>query len=240
MKKKTLLQNLPDRYCFTEHDGGYLLYDKEAKAKRTNHLFKGKFYLSSEGTRYVFQDNYYNTADELIAAMDQWAASLPFDAEIYNPSFRKHYMIECALYDYLESLGFKYVDDCFEKNFNHMHMLEDAFGTQICAIRFKVEHDTTTGSIKRIFPQNETRWTESSFTDLDSAIGSVNSIVASCALAANATLTDTLSRMTESRASNMLDKYFSITDLTVYTADARQKTIEYLEKELQRLKNTNQ
>ena len=28
MKKKSLLQNLPDRYCFMEHDGGYLLYDK--------------------------------------------------------------------------------------------------------------------------------------------------------------------------------------------------------------------
>lgn len=106
MKKKTLLDKFGARYYIIEHNGGYLLYDKEGKARRANMLFKGLFYLASSGKSYVFQEEYYETPEELIHAMEEWAKTLPFDVELYNPSFKKSYMIECAVHDYLESLGF--------------------------------------------------------------------------------------------------------------------------------------
>ena len=41
MKKKDLLKQFSERYTIMERDGGYLLYDKEGKARRANQLFKG-------------------------------------------------------------------------------------------------------------------------------------------------------------------------------------------------------
>ena len=131
MKKKTLLDKLGERYYTIEHNGGYLLYDKEGKAKRANMLFKGLFYLASSGKSYVFQEEYYETPEELIHAMEEWAKTLPFDVELYNPSFKKSYMIECAVHDYLEMLGF--VID------RRTCTLSDASGKELCTIECKVE-----------------------------------------------------------------------------------------------------
>ena len=226
MKKKDLLKQFSERYTIMERDGGYLLYDKEGKARRANQLFKGRFYLSSEGKRFVFQDEYYNTPDELIQAMEDWAATLPFSVELYNPAFKKSYMIECAVHDYLETLG-------FVRN-ERTCTLSDASGKELCTIECKVEDGKSCGSITRSV--SEISWQEAKFTDLDSAIGACNILLSTYFLMVNSLVTGMMSKMTHHRASLFLTKTFDINTFSVHAEDAKQKAIQQLEEELKRLK----
>lgn len=231
--KKSLLSAFGERYHVIEYDGGYLLYDKEGYSKRANALYLGYFFISTDNTRFKFNDDYYQTTTELLEAMTKFNKTRPFDAEIYNPVYRKHCKIEMALHDYLESLGFKmsWGDD-------GIYYLEDSYGQRICSIRIEVKKDTVTGSIiRRVNPLLVSdKWVESSFTDLDSAIGAVNSILAMYCASINAITMNVLNGLTTSRASDVFDNTFDVKTLTVYTENAKQKTVEMLENELKKLK----
>lgn len=228
MKKKNLLKQFSERYTIIEHDGGYLLYDKKGKARRANQLFKGRFYLSSEGKRFVFQDEYYNTPEELICAMEAWAATLPFSVELYNPAFKKSYFIECALYDYLESLGFEH------ERMSHNFILKDGFGKKLCSINYEVEDGKSCGDVRR--PIDDKSWQHARFTDIDSAIAACNTLLSTYCIGVNAKVMGMMSKMTTSRVSSFFTKTFNIGTLTTYTEDAKQKAIQQLEEELKRLK----
>lgn len=234
-KDKHLLDALGERYTTIEHDGGYCLYDKQRPAKRSNSKYIGKFYIASDKTQYAFRDNYYKDVESLVAAMDAYNATLPFDADIYNPLFRSNYRIECALCDYLESLGFESLRRSRESTF----VLNDCYGQRICELTIFVKEDTTEGVITRhILTRDQFKQytTDSPFTDLDSAIASVNSILATYVASINACATNLLSKITTSRSALLLDKTFDLQKLEVYTEDARAKMIEVLEKELAELK----
>lgn len=230
MKKKDLLKQFGERYITIEHNGGYLLYDKEGKAMRAQYLFKGLFYLASSGDRYVFQDEYYPTVEELIQAMDKWAETLPFSVEIYNPVFKKSYMIECALCDYLTSLGFAVKGKTCT--------LSDAMGKELCTINIKVEDGKSCGVVSRELPSSEyqARSQCAVFTDLDSAIGACNTLLSSYCVSVNSVVTNMMSNMTNHRVSAFFNKTFDMRTWSVYTEDAKQKAIDQLESELKRLK----
>ena len=233
MKKNDLLKKFGDRYLISEHNGGYLLYDKEVSGRRANYQYKGKFYLSSCGSSYVFDEERYATPEELILAMEEWASTLPFDAEIYNPVYKKSYMIECALYDYLTSLGFE-----SDNSYGRSYILCDAFGRQICNIHVDVEDGKSCGCVKRICAETKecAKWQEAKFTDLDSAIGACNTLVATYCTCVNSSVMLMMSKLTNSRVSEFYDKTFDIRAFTQYTEDGKAKAIEQLEAELKRLK----
>lgn len=231
-KRKQMLEAFDERYQLIEHDGGWLLYDKEGHSTRANALYLGIFYISTDNTRYSFRGDYYNTVDELIKATEAYNKTLPFDAEIYNPSYRKHCMVEMALHDYLKGLGFKMSWGGYEGT---TYYIEDSYGQRICTIKVEVKEDTTTGIVTRFIP-NSNKWTDALFTDLDSAIGAVNSILSMYCLSINAITMNVLNALTESRATQVLDVTFDVKKLSAYKEDAKQKTIEHLEKELKRLK----
>lgn len=226
MKKKALLTRFGERYTVIDHDGGYLLYDKEGKAKRAQQLFKGHFYLSTDGNKYVFKEEYYDTPEAMIQAMEDWAATLPFNVELYNPCFKKSYMIECAIHDYLDSLGL--VD-----KFDH-YTLSDCEGRELCSISFMVEDNKTSGRVVRYI--NDKSWQDAQFTDLDSAIGACNTLLSTCCLSVNSIVTNLMSKMTNHRISSFFNHTFDMKTFVAYTEDARQKAIEQLEAELKRLK----
>lgn len=231
--KKGLIAAFGDRYLLLEHDGGYLLYDKERKSKRSNHYYIGKFYISTNGKKYSFMENYHDDKDSLIAAIEEYNKTLPFDPDNFNPINRKHYTIECCVCDYLSELGFK---RSWNGNSNNSYVLEDLYGQIICRIDVVVKEDTTKGIIRRVIPNTET-WTESEFEDLDGAIGACNSILSCYCLAIHAMTTNLLKNMTDARCSNILDKTFDIQTLTEYAEDTKEKTIAYLEAELKKLKS---
>lgn len=242
-KRKQMLEAFGERYHLIEHDGGWLLYDKEGHSKRANALYIGIFYISTDNTRYSFRGDYYDTVDKLIQAMEAYNKTLPFDAEIYDPSYRKNWFVRTAFHDYMESIGFVRVDKRMLGQPDYdFYVLKDGDGQEICEIYITVKEDTTTGKVRRNIKnedEGKVRWTESEFTDLDSAIGAVNSILSVYCLSINAITMNVLNALTESRASQVLDVTFDVKKLSAYTEDAKQKTIEHLEKELKRLKGEN-
>jgi hypothetical protein len=233
-KDKVLLDALGERYDVIEHDGGYCLYDKERPAKRSMHKYIGMFFISTDKKRYSFNDNYYKDVESLVKAMDDYNATLPFDTDIYCPIFKKSYRIEIALFDYLESLGFER-----EWGGERRYFKNDCFGQCICDLTVQVEEGTTKGVIRRsIITSDEYRiqFTDSPFTDLDSAIASVNTILATYVASVDAAAMDILNKITHSRSALLLDTTFDVRTLSKFTEDGRMKMIEVLEKELEQLK----
>lgn len=237
-KDKSLLDALGERYAVIDHDGGYCLYDKERPAKRTKYKYIGKFYISSDKKQYAFNDKYYKDVESMVKAMDDYNATLPFDTYIYCPIFKNSYRIENALYDYLESLGFT---TNYEMNSTRgkRYIKNDCFGQCICDLTVWVKDGTTGGVITRnILTPNENKMlaTESPFEDLDSAIASVNTILATYVALINAAAMNILNKITHSRSALLFDTTFDVRKLSKFVEDGRVKMIEVLEKELEQLK----
>ena len=231
-----LIRPFDDTFWIIPHDGGYCLYDRTRYCKRANAQYLGKFYISSGSDRYVFRDEYYEDAKSLICAMDKYNATLPFSPEIYDPTYRKNCQIEMASYDYLTSLGFKKLNDL--GIFKDIFILNDAYEQKICELEIETVKDTTRGVVRRWIYQN--KWDgkviEVPFINLETAIGAINSQLANYTMLLHAQLLNLYEDMTKERATIVLDNTYDKAKGTSQYKDARQKTIEYLEKELKRLK----
>lgn len=231
---KEMLNAFAENYVALDHNGGYCLYDKSRKSKRSNYAFIGKFYISNDRKHYVFNDDSYNTPEELVEAMDKYNETLPFSPDVYDPIYRKHCKIEFALHDYLGSLGFKMEWGKGDPAFGVVYSVKDMYGATMLELLVHVKEDTTEGCIIRNI--SESKWTEASFTDLDSAVGAVNSVLSAYLTVFNAQVVNMFSKMTTARASTILNKSFDMRSLTAYAEDAKQKMIKTLEEELARLK----
>ena len=237
-KDKILLDALGERYEVLEHDGGYCLYDKERPAKRTKYKYIGKFYISSDKKQYAFNDKYYKDVESLAKAMDDYNATLPFDADVYCPMFKNSFRIEIALYDYLESLGFT-TERGIALRSGTRYIKNDCFGQCICDLNVWVKDETTEGVITRniLTPdENKVFTTDSPFNDLDSAIASINTILATYVASINAAAMNILNKIAYSRSALLLDTTFDVRKMSKFVEDGRKKMVEVLEKELEQLK----
>ena len=237
-KDKNLLDALGERYEVLEHDGGYCLYDKQRPAKRTNCKYIGKFHISSDKKQYAFGEKYYKDVESLVKEMDAYNAALPFDADIYCPIFKNSYRIEIALHDYLESLGFT-MERGVGGRYGTRYIKNDCFGQCICDLTVWVKDETTEGVITRniLTPDKSKEFTtDSPFNDLDSAIASVNTILATYVTSINAAAMNILNKITHSRSAILLDTTFDVSNLSKFVEDGRLKMIDVLEKELKQLK----
>ena len=232
---KTLLSLFGDDYSVFEHNGGYILYDKKRKSSRSNFKYLGKFYISNDKTKFVFNDECYSDVTSLVDAIDEYNKTLPFDSEIYNPIVRKNCRIEYALHDYLEELGFEMV----WKHMEAIYTLKDVYGEIICSVTFDVKEDTTEGKLTKII-SGESKYTFSCidvpFTDLDSAIGACNTLLSAYLLQLSSKTIHAASKMTNSRVSKIMKKTFDTSTLETYIEDEKKHIIEYLESELRMLK----
>ena len=234
-KTKELLSAFGDRYATFENNGGYCLYDKEKPCKRANFSFLGKFYISTDKTSYVFNDTNYKNVESLISAMDEYNKTLPFSAEIYDPIYKKNYQIECALHDYLTSLG-------FEMSWKHLtpfYTFKDVYGEIVLSLSFEVKEDTTEGKLTRYISNGDKyseTWIDAPFHDMDSAIGACNTMISTYCALLNSKMMNVLNSLTKSRSAILLKKTFDVATLTEYTEDNQKKVIQYLEEELKRLK----
>lgn len=240
-KDKILLDTLGEKYEVLEHDGGYCLYDKERPAKRTYCKYIGKFYISSDKKQYAFNDKYYKDVESMVKAMDDFNATLPFDADIYCPIFKNSYRIEIALHDYLESLGFT-MDRGIAPRSGTRYIKNDCFGQCICDLNVWIKDETTEGVITRniLTPDKSKEFTtDSPFDGLDSAIASVNTILATYVASIDSAAMNILNKITNSRSALLLDTTFDVRNLSKFVEDGRVKMIEVLEKELAELKGND-
>lgn len=230
-QKKGMLNALGDRFTTIEHDGGYLLLDKEQEAHLTQQSYGkyiGKIYLASSGNYYVYRDIHYRNVDNLLKAIEEYNATLPFDIEIYNPSYLPSYKIEAGLHQYLKSIGFTNVSE------RDTYELKDLYGHSICTLYFSVDSDTAEGKVTRSCGGH--KWQDSEFTDLDSAVAAVNSLVATYLACVQAQVMNALNLLMSSRATKILDHTIANNGFDEYITNAKEKAITYLEQELKRLK----
>lgn len=234
-KKSPLLDAFGEQYLLISWDGGYCLYDYKRECKRAKAQYLGQFYISNGRDKYVFHNERYENVQELVEAMDKYNATLPFSPEIYNPTNRKQYNVQCAITDYLTGIGFKYNNESKNSRF---YSYSDVFGNYICEIELATVFDTSKGFIRRkiVTTDRKKMWQEAPFRDLESAIGAVNSVIASYLGIVQSQLMNTLKALTTSRAAIMITNTYNVGDLAIYTEDATKQTIEYLETELKRLK----
>lgn len=237
-KRYPLIKAFDDNYWVLPHDGGYCLYDRTRYCKRANSQYLGKFYLSSRGDRYSFRDEYYDDIKSLVGAMDKYNETLPFSPEIYDPTYRKNWQIVMATYDYLTSLGFNKVNRIGV--FKDIFILKDAYEQKILELEIETVKDTTRGFVRRWIYQKQFdgRVIEVPFFNLETAIGAINSQVANYTTMLQAQLLNLFEDMTNERATIVLDNTYDKKKGSNQYKDARQQTIEYLESELKRLKES--
>ena len=71
---------------------------------------------------------------------------------------------------------------------------------------------------------------------MDSAIASVNTILATYVTSINAAAMNILNKITHSRSALLLDTTFDVRKMSKFVEDGRKKMVEVLEKELEQLK----
>ena len=236
--QKTALQVLKDNkekfHYYRLKDGTrnmkYVLYKMEPSL-HANTTYLGTFEIHKNRRDLIFNKGLYNIFDSMVADMEDYNKTLPFDSAIYDPMYRVNARIEMALSDYLKELG---LDFDWEKD---LFVFRDIHGTVIFGLRFDVKEDTTNGKVQRFNPQTD-NWSEATFTDLETAVAACNSLISIYAGTLNAQTAKLLSGLTESRVKEVLDKSIDYNNFQIITEDAREKAIAFMEAELKRLKQS--
>ena len=105
------LKELKEKYIVTESvsfEKHYNLYDKEEPGKHSRHKYLG--YVKVENgviTHYPTEERCKNT-DELDSVINNWIETCEHDSSTYDPDYRKSYVAEVRIHDYLVGLGFDF------------------------------------------------------------------------------------------------------------------------------------
>lgn len=214
----------------------YNVYDGTPNSgKCLQNKFLGTIYYDSKKQNVIFNDVTYNNAIVLEGALFDFALSLPWCSDYYDPSFRVGIKETYIIRDYLKSLGFKYVNgDKFTlSGINHF------FDTVYIDVIVKVDDDATTGMIMFNSPKSgDYAWVEESFTDLDDALGKLNMLIGSQLLVSAAWALDIQSKLTINTANiEGTANTFNVKTFQTYTENTKDKLIAKLEDMLKTLKS---
>lgn len=229
---KTIAQpdmNIDGRTAHSVYDG------TPNSGKCLQNKFLGIIYYDSKKQDVIFNDVTYTNAIVLEGALFDWALSLPWCSDYYDPSFRVGIKEMYIIRDYLRSLGFKYVNgDRFTlSGINHF------FNTVYIDVTVKVDEDATTGKIMFNSPKSgDYAWVEETFVDLDDALGKLNMLVGSQLLVSAAWALDIQSKLTNniSNIEGTINK-FNVKTFQTYTENTKDKLIAKLEDMLSLLKS---
>ena len=107
------LKELKEKYIVMEsisNEKHYSLYDKEKSGKHSRHLYLG--YVKVENgviTHYPTEERCKKT-EELDSVINNWIETCEHDPDTYNPDYRKSYVAEMRIHDYLVGLGFEFTN----------------------------------------------------------------------------------------------------------------------------------
>lgn len=231
--KKQMITALEDRYNIIRWEGDYLLYDRNREARYSNNgAFVAKIQLNNG--KYVFNNQVYTEAEKLIEAIDTYVETLPFNSEFYDPIYRKHVKIQLCCREYLEKLGYTHSNELII-NGDIYDYIDPLTSKPLFSIEICMDEDSTSGRVVKHI--STARWSEIEFSDLDSAIAAINSMLAPYLMVTASIALKTLALMNNSRTENdITDKEVNISAFRVNTSNMRGKLIEALEKELCELK----
>lgn len=218
----------------------YNVYDKEDNSgKIQNHRFLGTIYYNSKKQEVIFNDVVYNNIIILMKALFDWAFGLPWCSDYYDPTYRVGYKEKYIIRDYLKALGFEsaITNDWKAERFT-LKGHEPYFGQIYIDISITVDDDATTGTIiQHSTIKDDWRWISESFSDLDEAIGKINSLIEPQILCTSAWGISQHNKLNDRR--KKLNGYFNKFDFKTfetYTESTKDILIEKLENALKTLK----
>lgn len=261
------LKDIKEHFDVVEYNGYYLLFDKEINTSQyLNKKYYGKIKYNSKKEIVTFVEDvaeiipeeyledyginvpsqtYYRehiinkgcSVDCLKRTIDKYIKTLPYPSCFYNPQFRKHVFIELCVNDYLKRLGFDSIggfagmQTFVLQGYNPFKKGEDYI-----TLSFKVVEDTTNGVISMI--NGSLNWMEVSFTNLDEAIGAINSLVKPVLLSSIAFSINKFDNISDmmSNLNGAEDNTIDVKTAKVYVSDAKEKVIKMLEDTLKMLK----
>lgn len=261
------LKDIKEHFDVVEYNGYYLLFDKEFNTSQyLNKKYYGKIkydskkeivtlvedvaeitpeeYLEDYGINVPAQTYYREhiiskgcSVDSLKRTIDEYIKTLPYPSCFYNPQFRKHVFIELCVNDYLKRLGF---DSIGGYSGSQTFVLQgyNPFkkGEDYITLTFKVVDDTTNGVVSMV--NGSLNWMEMSFTNLDEAIGAINSLVKPVLLSSIAFSINKFDNISDmmSNLNGAEDNTIDVKTAKVYVSDAKEKVIKMLEDTLKILK----
>lgn len=261
------LKDIKNNFEVINHNGYYLLFDKEINTdKYLNKKYYGKIkydskkeivtlvedvakiipeeYLEDYGIVVPAQTYYREhiihkgcSVDCLKRTIDEYIQTLPYPSSFYNPQFKKNVFIELCVNDYLKRLGFDPIGG-FASSQTFVLRGYNPFkkGDDYITLIIEVVDDTTNGVVSMV--NGSLNWMEVSFTNLDEAIGAINSLVKPVLLSSVAfsiNKFDNISNMM-SNLNGAKENTIDIETAKVYISDAKKKIIKTLEDTLKMLK----
>lgn len=233
ISKKKMLENLKTRFNIINSENGYCLYDKNREG---NYSACGPFVaeVQIDGNRYMYNGQGYTDVEELAKEIDEYIKTLPFNHEFYHPMYRDNIFIELCCDEYLTKLGFKRKMESY--GYSNIYEYRNPMTHDIMfLIAIEVDVDKTSGTVIR--NMHDYRWMETKFTDLDSAIAGINSLISTDALVSASSGVSVLGKLSEARASSIELNQINWGKLTVQTTNMKNQLIEMLEKELETIRN---
>ena len=251
------LKDIKEKFYVIGEKGVYNLYDPNVgSSKYMNYRYLGTIHYDSK-TEFVkvvnplhykqpdmeflcyFDKNIH--VDHLVIAIYQYADSLPFPSEFYNPNLKNSYRVMMMVTHYLKSIGFDYQGRGWNWN-SHIYILDGIHPfakKDYIRLEITFDDDKTTGCILEHL--NTYNWTECNFDGADDAISKINSIVETNLLSSATFALNTEEKLSNSRdtMSDLTYMHIDINTLKLYTGEMKDKVIKSLENALKVLKDNN-
>ena len=261
------LKDIKEHFDVVEYNGYYLLFDKEFNTSQyLNKKYYGKIkydskkeivtlvedvaeitpeeYLEDYGINVPAQTYYREhiigkgcSVDCLKRTIDEYIKTLPYPSCFYNPQFKKSVFVELCVNDYLKRLGFESIGG-YSGSQTFVLQGYNPFkkGEDYITLSFKVVDNTTNGVVSMV--NGSLNWMEMSFTNLDEAIGAINSLVKPVLLSSVAFSINKFDNISDmmSNLNGAEDNTIDVKTAKVYVSDAKEKVIKMLEDTLKMLK----
>lgn len=234
-------QELKDAYYVIRDGSRYDLYDKaERSGNRTNHKYVGSVVYDSKTQSVSFNGKKYLDISSLNDALTDWAKSLPFSVENYNPSLNEKCRISYCLDDYLSSIGFVY-DGLEKMTKGSAYSLKSSnpYYPKQEAIELILHiDDDGKGLVALIDGSDEYRAVHSEFNGLEEAIGAINTVIEPIMLCIASQMVKHYSNISETRKKHNIGVLCTVDwrKMESFNEELKPKLIASLEEALKRLK----
>lgn len=242
------LKDLEDKFFvmkqYTRNHLGtlYKLYDITiCSGKVQNHRFLDIIALDSKKGIVYHDGSAYKDIDLLFKDIYEYADSLPFHSDYYDPDYRVGIKEMYCMRDYMESLGFERVRNG-SKWGTDRYVIKGAnplFGGTYIDITISFDDDKTSGKIiQESGRSGDYRWLEETFDDFDEAVSKINTIINAQLLTSCVLNMERLDRLSDIRGNltGSINKFDTDTFET-YSSSSKELLIQKLEEALNTLKS---
>lgn len=217
----------------------YNLYDINPNSGKSQvHRYLDTIFIDTK-KGVVYQDgSSYKDIDVLYKDIYEYADSLEFCSDYYDPSYRVGIKEQMCIRDYMVSLGFDTVPSRSYSSYSFVLRCHDVFfGQKTLDITIDFDEDKTSGTITVNSTRvNDYRWVTEKFDNLEDAIGKINSTVTSFLLCGVSSTLSTLKKVSDRRAK--LTGSFNVLDtdkFDTYTVESKEYVIAKLQEALTNL-----